>query len=171
MADPRNMEVVTLYNDDPYIGHLATPISASGFTKTFIGNLPAYRERVSPVLRGLEVGLAHGYFLLGPWVIFGPLRDYEKASYLGALISVIGLVLIATACMSIFGLVSFPKDESQVPYLQDNPQAPDDLKTAQGWSQFTGGFFIGAMGGAFAAYFLLENSGILDSMIRGLVNN
>lgn len=171
MADPRNMEVVKPYNDDPYIGHLATPISASGFTKAFIGNLPAYRERVSPVIRGLEVGLAHGYFLLGPWALFGPLRDYGEASYLGALISVMGLVLIATGAMSLFGLVSFPKDNSQVPYLQDNPQAPDDLKTAEGWSQFTGGFFVGGMGGAFAAYFLLENSGILDSMIRGLVNS
>lgn len=171
MADRRDLEVVHPYNGNPYIGHLATPISASNFTKTFVNNLPGYRERVAPVIRGLEVGLAHGYFLLGPWVLFGPLRDYGEAANLGALFAAIGLVLIATACMSIYGLVSFPKDGSQVPYLQDNPQAPNDLKTAQGWSQYTGGFFIGGMGGAFVAYFLLENSNILDSMIRGLVNN
>lgn len=171
MADRRDLEVVHPYNDNPYLGHLATPISASDFTKTFIGNLPAYRQRVAPLIRGLEVGLAHGYFLVGPWILFGPLRDYGKAANLGGLFSAIGLILIATACMSIYGLVSYPKDNSQVPYLQNNPQAPSDLKTAEGWSQFTGGFFIGAMAGAFVAYFLLENSNILDSMIRGLVNS
>lgn len=170
MADRRDIEVVKPYNGDPQIGHLATPITSSGFTQAFVSNLPAYRSRVSPLIRGLEVGLAHGYFLLGPWVLFGPLRDYSNAANLGALIAVIGLVLIATACMSVYGLVSFPADESQVAYLQDNPQAPDELKTAQGWSQFTGGFFIGGMGGAFVAYFLLENSGTLDAIIRGLVN-
>ncbi|MEC4983825.1 MAG: photosystem I reaction center protein subunit XI [Oscillatoria sp. PMC 1068.18] len=171
MADPRNVEVVKPYNGDPFVGHLSTPISDSGFTRAFIGNLPAYRTGVSPLIRGLEVGLAHGYFILGPWVLFGPLRDYGEAANLGALISTIALVMIATACMSIYGLVSFPKDDSQVAYLQDNPQAPNDLKTSQGWSQFTGGFFVGGMGGAFVAYFLLENSSTLDAIIRGIVNS
>ena len=171
MADPRNMEVVTPYQGDPQLGHLSTPITDSAFTKTFINNLPAYRTGVSPLIRGLEVGLAHGYFLVGPWVIFGPLRDYSETANIGGLISAIALILIATAGMSVYGLVSFPKDNSQVPYLQDNPQAPDDLKTTQGWSQFTGGFFVGAMGGAFVAYFLLENSSTLDAILRGIVNS
>ena len=171
MADPRDMEVVTPYRGDPQLGHLSTPITDSGFTKAFVNNLPAYRTGVSPLIRGLEVGLAHGYFLVGPWVLFGPLRDYSETSHIGGLLSAMGLILIATGAMSVYGLVSFPKDDSQVPYLQHNPQAPKDLKTTQGWSQFTGGFFLGAMGGAFVAYFLLENSSTLQDIIRGIVNS
>ncbi|NES93741.1 MAG: photosystem I reaction center protein subunit XI [Desertifilum sp. SIO1I2] len=167
MADPRNMEVVKPYNGDPFVGHLSTPISDSDFTRAFIGNLPAYRKGLSPFRRGLEIGLAHGYFLLGPWVVFGPLRDYPGAANLGALISAVALILIATAGMSAYGFVTFKE--------QDNPQGltpkvSDRLKTDEGWSEFTGGFFLGGTGGAFVAYFLLENFEAVDAIFRGLVN-
>jgi photosystem I subunit XI len=152
-------EFVTLYKGDPFAGHLATPVSASAFTEAFIGNLPAYRKGLSPLSRGLEVGLAHGYFLIGPWVYFGPLRDSQFA-VLGAFISAIGLVILASICLAAYGLVSFQKQS----------EGPNDLQSAEGWSQFTGGFFIGAMGSAFAAYLLLANLPLLDSMMRGLVN-
>lgn len=168
MADPRNAEVVKPYNGDPFIGHLSTPISDSGFTKAFIGNLPAYRKGLSPILRGLEIGMAHGYFLIGPWIKLGPLRDYSEAANLGGLISGLALILIATACMSIYGIASF-QDEKNIP--NSNPQAPDQLKTAEGWSQLTAGFFVGAMGGAFVAYFLLENFNIVDAIFRGSVHS
>ncbi|PSO51538.1 MAG: photosystem I reaction center protein subunit XI [Cyanobacteria bacterium QS_7_48_42] len=197
MADPRTTEVVKPYNDDVFTGHLATPVTTSGLTRVFVNNLPAYRRGISPIRRGLEIGMAHGYFLIGPWVLLGPLRDApEKAANLGGLVSGIGLILIATAALSIYGQVAFPDvDEtpglednprapaiaqtsqrqseystSQVPHLEDNPQAPELLKTRQGWSQFTTGFFIGATGGAFVAYFLLQNFPIVDQMFRGGVN-
>lgn len=32
----------------------------------FLQNLPIYRRDISPGFRGLEIGLAHGYFLMGP---------------------------------------------------------------------------------------------------------
>ena len=86
MADPRDAELIKPFNGDPFTGHLATPISASDFTKAFIGNLPIYRKGLSPLVRGLEIGLAHGYFLVGPEIVFGPLRDYEEAANLGGLI-------------------------------------------------------------------------------------
>ena len=156
-----NLEMVKPYNDDPFTGNLATPISASGFTKAFIGNLPAYRKGLSPILRGLEIGMAHGYFLIGPWVLLGPLRDYPEAANLGGLISGIAVVLIATACLASYGLVSF----------QGNTSSDDSLQTSEGWSQFTAGFFVGGMGGAFTAYFLLDNFGVVDAIFRGLVNN
>lgn len=167
MADARDMEVVKPYDGDPFVGHLATPISASGFTKAFINNLPAYRKGLSPILRGIEIGMAHGYFLVGPWVKLGPLRDYPDAANLGGLISTLALVLIATACMSAYGIVSF---QGETGYPSENPQAPNPLKTAEGWSQLTAGFFVGAMGGAFVAYFLLENFEGVDAIFRGLVN-
>jgi len=152
-------ELIKPYNGDPFTGHLSTPISDSAFTRAFIGNLPAYRKGLSPLLRGLEVGLAHGYFLIGPWVKLGPLRDSDAAA-LGGLISGIALILLATACLSIYGLATFQSDESST----------DSLQTSDGWSQFTGGFFVGATGSAFVAYFLLQNIGVVDSMFRGAFN-
>ena len=159
MAESINVEMVKPYGD-PQIGHLATPVSASGFTTAFIGNLPAYRKGLSPILRGLEVGMAHGYFLIGPWVLLGPLRDSEYAN-LGGLISGLTMVLIATACLSIYGIVSFQGESGS---------KSDSLQSADGWSQFAAGFFVGGMGGAFVAYFLLENLGVVDGIMRGVFN-
>lgn len=159
MADATDRGLIQPYNGDPFVGHLSTPISDSALVRAWINNLPAYRKGLSPILRGLEVGMAHGYFVVGPWAKLGPLRDDPNA-YLGALISAIGLVLIATICLSAYGLAYFQGDNSD----------SDPMKTAEGWSQFAGGFFIGAMGAAFVAFFLLENFDIVDSMLRGLVN-
>jgi photosystem I subunit 11 len=162
MPESGYTQVVKPYNDDPFTGHLATPISASGFTKAFIGNLPAYRPGVSPILRGLEIGMAHGYFLIGPWILLGPLRDSEYAS-LGGLISALALILIATACMASYGLVSFQGGRA----IGTGDAA---MKSADGWSQFTAGFFLGGMGGAFVAYFLLNNLNVVDGIMRGVFN-
>jgi photosystem I subunit 11 len=71
------------YNDDPFVGHLATPITSSAVTRAILQNLPAYRSGLTPLLRGLEVGLAHGYFLMGPFVKLGPLRDSDIALFAG----------------------------------------------------------------------------------------
>ncbi|MFS8807025.1 photosystem I reaction center protein subunit XI, partial [Synechococcus sp. R6-10] len=38
------------------------------------------------------------------------------------------------------------------------------------WGDLTAGFFLGGMGGVFAAYFLLENFAGIDAIFRGLVN-
>jgi photosystem I subunit 11 len=159
---PEYTQVVKTFGDDAFAGHLSTPISDSDFTNAFIGNLPAYRKGLSPILRGLEIGMAHGYFLVGPWTILGPLRDSEHAS-LGGLISALAVVLIATACLASYGLVSFQ--------LNPQPEPPaDSLQTSEGWSQFAAGFFVGGMGGAFVAYFLLENLGVVDGIMRGIFN-
>ncbi|MBE9039328.1 photosystem I reaction center protein subunit XI [Oscillatoriales cyanobacterium LEGE 11467] len=160
MSDPRNTEMVQPYNGDPLVGHLSTPISDSAFTRAFIGNLPAYRKGLSPILRGLEIGMAHGYFIIGPWTVLGPLRDSEVAA-LGGLISGLALLLLATVCLSVYGIVSFQGDAAQ---------GDDPLKTADGWSQLTAGFFVGGMGGAFVAFFLLQNFEVVDSIFRGSVN-
>ncbi len=152
-------QVIKPFNDDPFTGRLSTPISDSGFTRSFIGNLPAYRKGLSPILRGLEVGMAHGYFLVGPWTLLGPLRDSDQ-QYLGGLIGALGLILVATAALSSYGLVSFQGESS----------GSDSLQTADGWSQFAAGFFVGGMGGAFVAYFLMENLAVVDGIFRGLFN-
>jgi len=152
-------QVVQPYNNDPFTGHLSTPISDSAFTRAFIGNLPAYRKGLSPLIRGLEVGMAHGYFLVGPWTLLGPLRDSDHA-YLGALIAALALILVATVALSSYGSVTF----------QSQGSSTDPLQTADGWSQFASGFFVGASGGACVAYFLLENLSVVDGIFRGAFN-
>ncbi len=167
MADPRDAEVVRPYQGNPFIGNLETPINSSPIVKAYINNLPAYRRNVSPLVRGIEIGLAHGFFLFGPETLLGPLRETDVA-YVGGLLTAIAIILVATAGMSIYGIVSFHTGND---FEIKNPRAPQELKTADGWSQLTGGFLIGGMGGAFIAYLLVANFDIVDSILRGIVHN
>ena len=139
------------YNNDPFVGNLSTPVSTSSFTKGLLSNLPAYRRGLSPLLRGLEIGMAHGYFLVGPFDKLGPLRNTDVALLSGFLSSV-GLIIILTTCLAMYGNVSFDKDDSK-----------DLLQTSDGWGQFTAGFLVGAVGGAGFAYLLLSNIPALQS--------
>ena len=77
------------YNNDPFVGHLSTPVTTSLSTRTFLSNLPAYRKGISPLLKGLEIGMAHGYFLVGPEVVVGPLRETAHGANLSGLITAI----------------------------------------------------------------------------------
>ena len=52
-------------NGDPFIGMLETPVTSAPIVASFLSNLPAYRTGVSPLLRGVEIGLVHGFFLTG----------------------------------------------------------------------------------------------------------
>lgn len=135
--------------DDPQVGNLATTINASGFTKTLINNLPAYRRGLSANRRGLEVGMAHGYFLYGPFALLGPLRNTELASIAG-LLAAVGLITVLTIGLSLHGAVRTEKATATL----TTPQPPVDFATTEGWSEFASGFLIGGCGGAFFAYFL-----------------
>jgi photosystem I subunit 11 len=138
-------EFVKPYNNDPFVGNLSTPVTTSTATKIYLGNLPIYRKGLSPLLRGLEIGMAHGYFLIGPFYILGPLRNSENALLIG-FFAALGLVLILTIGLTIYGLASF----------QDGGKL-QGLESSKGWRDFTSGFFIGAFGGDFVAYVLLAN--------------
>ena len=137
------------YNDDPFVGHLATPITSSAVTRAILQNLPAYRAGLTPLLRGLEVGLAHGYFLMGPFVMLGPLRNSEVA-LLSGFLSTIGLIVILTLALTIYGVASFGQEKSAT--ANDN-----DLQTKKAWDQFKGGFFVGACGSAGFAFICLSS--------------
>ncbi|MGF1489531.1 MAG: photosystem I reaction center subunit XI [Prochloraceae cyanobacterium] len=134
---------------DPQVGNLATPINSSEFSTAFIRNLPAYRQGLSPIRRGLEVGMAHGYLLYGPFALLGPLRDSDNSSLAGML-SAIGLVVILTICLSIYGNTGSGKPIATL----TTPNPPKELGTKEGWSEFATGFFLGGSGGAIVAYFL-----------------
>jgi photosystem I subunit 11 len=139
------------YNNDPFVGHLSTPITTSAATKIFLGNLPIYRANLSPLFRGLEIGLAHGYLLVGPFDKLGPLRNSEIA-LLSGFLSAVGLIVILIFCLTIYGKVSF-QDSTQ----NETKLITSDLLTRDGWSQFTSGFSVGAFGGAGFAYLILLN--------------
>nr|WRW10694.1 photosystem I subunit L [Ascoseira mirabilis] len=135
------------YNDDPSVGHLSTPITSSAATKAYLRSLPAYRNGLSPLLRGLEIGMAHGYLLLGPFEELGPLRESEISLLIGFLSS-IGLVTLLTVCLAMYGKVTFQSlDEVN----------KNDLLNGKNWNQFTSGFFIGSFGGISFAYLILLN--------------
>jgi len=136
---------IKLYNNDPFVGNLSTPVTTSTATKLYLGNLPIYRKGLTPLLRGLEIGMAHGYFLIGPFYILGPLRNSENALLVG-LFAAMGLILILTLGLTIYGLASF-QDDGKI----------EGLESSKGWREFTSGFFIGALGGDVVAYFLLAN--------------
>jgi len=134
------------YNDDPFVGHLATPITSSSLTRALLKNLPAYRFGLTPLLRGLEIGLAHGYFLIGPFVKLGPLRDSD-IGLLAGFFSTIGLILILTLGLTIYGAAAFGQEKS----------SGQELQTKKSWDQFKGGFFVGACGSAVFAFICLSS--------------
>jgi photosystem I subunit 11 len=47
---------------------LETPVTSAPIVANYLSNLPAYRTGVSPLLRGVEIGLAHGFLLPGPFI-------------------------------------------------------------------------------------------------------
>ncbi|MEL6381529.1 MAG: photosystem I reaction center subunit XI [Cyanobacteria bacterium J06626_18] len=135
---------------DPQVGNLETPLNSSQFTKAFIGNLPAYRAGLSPQRRGLEVGMAHGYFLYGPFALLGPLRDSDLPGVAG-LVSAASLIVILAVGLSIYARsdVDSAIAKSAAPF-----QPPETLVTKEGWSGFANSFLIGGVGGAIVAYLL-----------------
>ena len=149
-SEPLFEGIIQAPQSNPQVGTLATPISGSALSLTWIKNLPIYRRGLSPVTRGLEIGMAHGYFLLGPFLKLGPLRNSDQA-LLAGLGSASGLVVILSLGLFLYGLAVFRSRQKAVGVL------PDNLQTYQEWSLFTSGFLVGGIGGAiFACFILLE---------------
>jgi photosystem I subunit 11 len=157
------------YKDDPFLGNLSTPINDSPIVRAFIGNLPAYRPGLTPFMRGLEIGMAHGYFLIGPEIVVGPLRESSHGANLSGLITAVYIAVLACLGISLFALTTFQGNPrgAYSRFSQDNLRP---LRSKEEWFQLNGGVFLGSMGGAAFAYFLLENFGELDAMLRGAVN-
>jgi photosystem I subunit 11 len=143
----KSFDVVSSFQGDPFVGHLSTPITTSNLTKSYLSLLPAYKSGLSPLLRGINIGFTHGYFLLGPFVKLGPLRNSQVAEFIG-FVSTISLLIILTACLLIYGYVSFSEKKDKSTSI--------DFLTSKGWSQFSSGFIVGGFGGASVAYIFLK---------------
>ena len=142
--------IVQPFQNNPQFGNLATPINSSQLTLTWVRNLPIYRNGLSAIARGLEIGMAHGYLLLGPFFKLGPLRNTDQALLAGGA-SASGLVVILSICLFVYGMAVFQGSSKPVGVL------PENLQTYRDWSMFTSGFLIGGIGGViFACFILLE---------------
>ena len=162
-------DLVQPYQGNPCLGNLATPINNSGLVKAYINNLPAYRPGLTPFLRGLEIGMAHGYFLVGPEVVVGPLRETAHGANLSGLITAVYITVSACLGISIFALATFQGDP-RGPYNSQSQDRLRPLRRKEDWFQLCGGILLGSMGGAIFAYVLLENFDDLDAILRGAVN-
>lgn len=147
---------------DPQIGNLETPINSSPIIKAWISNLPAYRPGLSPQRRGLEIGMAHGYLLYGPFALLGPLRDSDVPALAG-LLGAAALVVILTACLSIYSGAGVSKAVSAATV----PAPPEAFGSDEGWSEFAGSFLIGGIGGVTFAYLLVANMPMLLGVVSG----
>ncbi|MEO1519989.1 MAG: chlorophyll a/b binding light-harvesting protein [Cyanobacteria bacterium J06633_2] len=149
-APTRAPGIIQPYRGDVQQGSLATPISSSNSSIGWLRNLPIYRSGLSPINRGLEIGMAHGYFILGPFLKLGPLRNSDGA-LLAGLASACGLIAILSMGLSLYGASVFQPRRKAVGEL------PENLQSRTQWSLFTSGFFVGGVGGAvFAAFILAE---------------
>ena len=151
-------QVIQPINGDPFIGMLETPVTSSPLVATFLSSLPAYRTGVSPLLRGVEVGLAHGLLLTGPFIKLGPLRDVPGVAEKAGCASAAGLVLILTATLAMYGAATFQNEGPSigVKTLSGRSVAADPLQSSDGWSKFTAGWLVGGASGVAWAYLLTQ---------------
>jgi len=155
-AEADKAQVIKPINGDPFIGMLETPVTSAPIVANFLSNLPAYRTGVSPLTRGVEVGLAHGFFLTGPFIKLGPLRATDAAEVAGCL-SGAGLVLILTACLSIYGATAFQREEVVgLKTLTGREINRDPLQSSKGWAEFTSGWLVGGLSGVAWSYVLTQ---------------
>ncbi|MFQ4146825.1 photosystem I reaction center protein subunit XI [Chlorogloeopsis sp. ULAP02] len=158
-SDPRNREVVFPAFRDPQVGNLETPINSSPLVKWFIGNLPAYRPGITTFRRGLEIGMAHGYWIFGPFAKLGPLRNTVNANLAG-LLGALGLIVILTGALSLYANSNPPQPVKSVTI----PSPPEAFQSNEGWNGFASAFLIGGIGGAVTAYFLTTNLGLIQGL-------
>ena len=160
-GDSRNRETVKPAGRDPQDGNLETPVNSSPLVKWFIGNLPAYRPGLNPSRRGLEVGMAHGYLLFGPFALLGPLRNADNG-ILAGLLGSIGLVVILTACLSLYA--NSNPDKALASVTVPNPPM-DAFNSRETWNNFASSFLIGGIGGAVFAFGLYTNIDFFQGLI------
>ncbi len=145
MAANTSKYAIKPFNNDPFVGHLSTPVSDSAWVRDYLKKLPINRSGLSTLQRGLEIGAAHGFFLIGPFAKLGPLRNSDFSN-LAALASAVSLIFIAKAGMRLYGMAVFPKDKKS-----SNP-----LETYSGWADLAKGFMKGGAVGALGAFVFLE---------------
>eukprot|EP00930_Biecheleria_cincta_P104285 TRINITY_DN964_c0_g1_i2.p1 TRINITY_DN964_c0_g1~~TRINITY_DN964_c0_g1_i2.p1 ORF type:complete len:370 (-),score=62.43 TRINITY_DN964_c0_g1_i2:256-1365(-) len=129
---------------EPFAGDLVqTPVTDGRWSKQYIANMAFYREGLQPWQRGIEIGMAHGYFLIGPFVSLGPLRNTPEAATVGLLCgcAIVGIVSVGGL---IFGTTIKPTRFDR-----------EGDKPAAGFIEMINWHALGGLGGAGFAHALL----------------
>jgi photosystem I subunit 11 len=128
---------------------METPVTSSPLVASYLSNLPAYRTGVKPLLRGVEIGLAHGFLLVGPFIKLGPLRNVAGTAEVAGSLSAAGVVVILALCLSMYGQVTFQSEgpEVGVKTLSGRSVPVDPLQSSAGWAEFAAGFTVGGFAG------------------------
>eukprot|EP00887_Chlorella_sp_A99_P000252 scaffold13.g252.t1 len=157
-ASTEKVQVVQPINGDPFIGMLETPVTSAPLVAAYLSALPAYRTGVSPLLRGVEIGLAHGFLLVGPFIKLGPLRNVENVAEIVGSLGGAAIVVLLTLGLSIYGAATFQNEGPTVGVktLSGRKIAADPLQSAEGWSKFSAGFLVGGLSGAAWGYVLTQ---------------
>ncbi len=142
-----DQELITKFENDPFVGHLATPFTQSKFVRNYLRSLPAYQSNLSPLLKGINIGVIHGYFLLGPFVTFGPLRNSDVSLFVGFL-SAVSLIILLGFALSLY---SFLNQE-----ISTNLNNASNFLTKKAAKPFISGFVVGGFAGVSLAYILLQ---------------
>lgn len=76
--------------DEPFAGDaVQSAVTDSKFAKDFLKAFAYNRDGLKPWQRGLEIGMAHGYWLIGPFVALSQLRNTPEAATVGLLSGVV----------------------------------------------------------------------------------
>jgi len=129
---------------EPFAGdQVQTPVTDGLFARQFLKSMAFYRDGLKPWQRGIEIGMAHGYFLIGPFTSLGPLRNTPEAATVGLLCgaAVVGIVSVGGL---IFGTTIKPT-------LFDKPGD----KPAAGFQEMINWHAVGGLGGAGFAHALI----------------
>jgi len=129
---------------EPFAGdQCRSLLGDGGWSRQFLDNLALYRTGLKNWQRGLEIGMAHGYFIIGPFVNLGPLRNTPEAATVG-LLAGCALIGIASSAGLLFSQLVKPK-------LLDEPGKP----RASGFNELMNWHAVGGLGGAGFAHALL----------------
>jgi photosystem I subunit 11 len=123
---------------------IQTWVRSSGFSRKFIGNTAYYRQGLKTWQRGIEIGMAHGYFLIGPFCCLGPARHTPEAATVGLLCGVVVASMVTVGGFLVGACIK--PDE-----FDSDPTKPQGY----GWQEVMNWHAIGALGGAGFAHALL----------------
>jgi len=140
--------------DEPFAGDQVRSLIVDGkFAKDFIKAMAFYRDGLKPWQRGIEIGMAHGYFIIGPFTSLGPLRNTPEAATVGLLA---GIACIAAASLGGLGFATVQvANKAGPPDTGVTMFDEEGKKPGSGFVELVNWHLVGGIGGAGFAHALI----------------